>query len=199
MWMTPSVSNSQGNEYTRDRGQVGQERLTLTGQAAQWPTPSAALMNDAESPESWSARAQRLQEKHANGNGAGMPLTIMAKAWPTPNAHVIEHKRTPPIVDGTRQPTDPQISTADFAVHVFSSHLAPPTSDGLESLQSTPSTPLRLNPVFAEWLMGWPSQWTKAEPSASSASATALWRSRLQSQLSCLLGEQASPVERLAA
>ena len=41
LWMTPSVSNSQGNEYTRDRGQKGQERLTLTGQAAQWPTPAA--------------------------------------------------------------------------------------------------------------------------------------------------------------
>ena len=39
MWMTPSVSNSQGNEYTRDRGQPGMERLTLTGQAQQWTTP----------------------------------------------------------------------------------------------------------------------------------------------------------------
>jgi hypothetical protein len=31
--------------------------------------------------------------------------------------------------------------------------------------------------------MGWPSQWTKAEPSASSASATAWWRSRLHARL----------------
>ena len=41
LWMTPSVSNSQCDEYTRDRGQPGQERLTLTGQAQHWPTPRA--------------------------------------------------------------------------------------------------------------------------------------------------------------
>lgn len=256
-WMTPSVSYSQGNEYTRDRGEIGSERLTLTGQAAhwptprgtdgpkggpnqagskgdltlpsmaaQWPTPSAAVMNDAESPQSWRARAQRLKDKGINGNGAGLPLTIAAKAWPTPNAHVIEHKRTPPIVDGTRQPTDPQISTADYAVHVFPqtwptpnsrdhkgsdlpsrnggasvshaaeqgvfSHSSPQDPQMVAGLACSPSTrtsPLRLNPAFGEWLMGWPSQWTRAEPNASSASATALWRSRLQSQLSSLLGE----------
>lgn len=153
-WMTPSVSNSQGNEYTRDRGQEGAERLTLTGQANQWPTP---------------------------------------------NAHVIEHKRIPPIVDGTRQPTDPQISTADYAVHVFYSHPGQQTLNGPEFSASTPTLPRRLNPIFAEWLMGWPLQWTKAEPHASSALATESWRSALQQHLSCLLDEQASPVERLAA
>ena len=41
LWMTPSVSNSQGTEYTRDRGMPGLERLTLTGQAQRWPTPAS--------------------------------------------------------------------------------------------------------------------------------------------------------------
>lgn len=54
--------------------------------SAQWPTTSAAVMNDGESPETWHARAALLKEKHGNGNGAGLPLTVAAAQWPTPNA-----------------------------------------------------------------------------------------------------------------
>lgn len=54
------------------------------GAGMNWPTPSAALTNDQESPESWQARADRIKQKGINGNGAGMPLTVAAKAWPTP-------------------------------------------------------------------------------------------------------------------
>ena len=59
--MTPSVSNSQGNEYTRDRGQPGMERLTLTGQAQQWPTPAS---RDYRTPNS-----QSLQERGQGSKG----------------------------------------------------------------------------------------------------------------------------------
>lgn len=79
---------------------------------------------------------------------------------------------------------------SNFVAH--SSHLAQPIPNGQESSGSGLSAPRRLNPIFGEWLMGWPTQWTKAEPSASSALATELWRSQLQQQLSCLLGEQDS-------
>lgn len=64
-WMTPSVSNSQGNEYTRDRGQPGQERLTLTGQAQQWPTPAS---RDYRTPNS-----QSLQERGQGTKGEQLP------------------------------------------------------------------------------------------------------------------------------
>lgn len=70
------------------------------------------------------------------------------------------------------------------------SHPAPLTPDGQESSSTSPISPRRLSPIFGEWLMGWPSQWTKAEPSASSASATELYRSALQQRLSSLFGEQ---------
>lgn len=65
MWMTPSVSNSQGNEYTRDRGQAGMERLTLTGQAQQWPTPAS---RDYRTPNS-----QSLQERGQGTKGEQLP------------------------------------------------------------------------------------------------------------------------------
>lgn len=49
----------------------------------------------------------------------------------------------------------------------------------------------RLNPLFGEHLMGWPLDWTSThEHSASSASATELWRFKLQQHLSFLLGER---------
>lgn len=51
---------------------------------AMWPTPSAALTNDGEEPQTFLARQERLKEKGINGNGAGIPLTIASKMWPTP-------------------------------------------------------------------------------------------------------------------
>ncbi|MDA8444793.1 hypothetical protein [Paracidovorax valerianellae] len=60
-WMTPSVSNSQGNEYTRDRGMPGLERLTLTGQAQNWPTPAS---RDYRTPNS---EASQVSRTHTGG------------------------------------------------------------------------------------------------------------------------------------
>lgn len=77
---------------------------------------------------------------------------------------------------------------SNFVAH--SSHLAQPTPDGATSSSSGPSSPRRLSPIFGEWLMGWPLQWTKAEPSASNASATESYRCALQQQLSSLFDEQ---------
>lgn len=50
------------------------------------PTPNASVANDGEKAGTWLARAERLKEKHGNGNGAGMPLTIAVQLLPTPIA-----------------------------------------------------------------------------------------------------------------
>ena len=72
LWMTPSVSNSAGNAYTRDHGQEGQERPTLTGQTTHWQTPAAA---DA-------CRTGNY------GRGEGNPTFAEQTAqWPTPCAN----------------------------------------------------------------------------------------------------------------
>lgn len=73
------------------------------------------------------------------------------------------------------------------------SHPDPQTPDGATSSPAIPAARQRLNPVFVCWLMGWPSHWTRAEPISFGAQATASWRSRLQRDLSCLLGD--SPYE----
>lgn len=51
-----------------------------------WPTASASIANDGESPESWFERRERLKKTANNGNGAGVPLAIAATSWATPNA-----------------------------------------------------------------------------------------------------------------
>jgi len=40
-----------------------------------------------------------------------------SSGWPTPNSTIVDAKPNPPITSG-RKPTDPQISTADVAVHL---------------------------------------------------------------------------------
>lgn len=83
---------------------------------------------------------------------------------------------------------------ANFAAY---SPQAQQIRDGAQSSPSIPSSPRHLNPLFGAWLMGWPSAWVIAEPHASSALATALWRSKLRQELSNLC--DAPETERKAA
>lgn len=73
--------------------------LQLPAQSTQWPTPTAALMNDGEDPAQWQARADRLKAAGKNGNGAGMPLTVASAAWPTPSQRDGDARRAPTRAD----------------------------------------------------------------------------------------------------
>jgi len=174
-WATPDCNTS-----TYSNGKMGPN---IREQAANWPTPSAAVMNDGETPETWHARAATLKEKHGNGNGAGLPLTVAAVQWPTPMASDDGHKVTinsnqAGLIGASHQFMERQFSPQ-----------AQPTPPGQASSSTGPTSPRRLNPAFTEWLMGWPTGWTIAAPSASSAAATALWRHRLHLHLSALCAE----------
>jgi hypothetical protein len=153
--------------------------LMLPSAAAQWPTPNA------------------MDSEQAGGAGCiaagnrGHSLTSKVTEWPTPAARDYRSPNSEQhalVTGGGRKHMD-QLS--NFVAH--SSHLAQPMPDGPPSCESGPDSPppstKRLNPAFGEWLMGWPVGWTIAEPSASSASETALWRFALQQQLCNLLDE----------
>jgi hypothetical protein len=188
-WPTPrSTDGEKGGP--NQQGSKGD--LMLPSAAAQWPTPNAQISNDRETPASWHARAARTKE--ATGANNGLPLTVAATQWPTPTAR--DHKGGGNAV--TRPDGKSRMDMLDWRAEAFSRQDQPATA-GPTSSETTPNTPRRLNPIFAEWLMGWPSQWTKAEPSASSAWATALWRSTLQQHLSCLLAEPACEPQKKAA
>jgi hypothetical protein len=79
------------------RGGERSDEPLLYGQAQEvtrttWPTPNASVANDGEGPETWRKRQALLKEKGYNGNGAGVPLSIVAQEsqeaqanWPTAN------------------------------------------------------------------------------------------------------------------
>jgi hypothetical protein len=78
-WPTPKQSDANGVRMPDGKRCVG-----LNTVAGMWPTPSASLVNDGEDPENWQERQQRNLERHHNGNGMGMPLTMAAQMWATP-------------------------------------------------------------------------------------------------------------------
>lgn len=177
-WMTPSVSNSQGNEYTRDRGRPGQERLTLTGQAQQWPTPRGT-------------DGTKGGPNQAGSKGDLM-LPSAAAQWPTPasrdwkGANSVEHITT----NGTGRMHMDQLP--NFVEHQFYSHPVHSTLDGRPLSPTGRTLPRRLNPAFGCWLMGWPIWWTNPGLTNCVRSETESWRSALQQQLCSFFAEPES-------
>lgn len=171
--MTPSVSNSQGNEYTRDRGIPGQERLTLTGQAQNWPT-------------------QRATDGTKGGpNQAGSKGDLMlpsaAAQWPT---QASRDYRTPNSQASRNHTGGEQLP--NYVEHHFS-HPVLSTLDGRELSPTGRTLPRRLNPAFGCWLMGWPIWWTNPALTSCARSEMESYRCRLQWHLSSLCG--ALPLE----
>lgn len=190
MWMTPSVSNSQGNEYTRDRGQPGMERLTLTGQAQQWPTPRAT-------------DGTKGGPNQAGSKGDLM-LPSAAAQWPTPTASLVNDGEDPASWNARRQRTMertgngngmgmPLTQAAQQWPNFVEHHFSPQglmTADGQTSCKPPLGSPRRLNPAFACWLMGWPIWWTNPALTSCAKSAMVSYRSKLQLHLLSLCGGQ---------
>ena len=148
----PSGTMQSGVAYKLDK----LEPTTNESDGSAWPTPSASVVNDGESPETWFARRERLKAKKINGNGAGTPLTIASVAWPTPAARDWRGANGPEHMTRERPHMD---QLPNYVCHA--SHQAQTTSDdGNES-------PTRLNPLFVEWLMGMPIGWTGFAPLAT--------------------------------
>lgn len=111
------------------------EKVTLTAhqdsllaQAAMWPGPAAGNFNDGEDLASFDARKARQKEKHNNGNGMGDSLAIAAART---CASLPPSSPDRPIAGGSMSST------------------AGPNSN-------QPSAKRKLNPIFVEALMRWP-------------------------------------------
>ncbi|GKS87000.1 hypothetical protein AVMA1855_22630 [Acidovorax sp. SUPP1855] len=168
--MTPSVSNSQGNEYTRDQGMPGLERLTLTGQAQNWPTPTA---HDGRRP---SPDVKSTQAGNLSRDAAQWP-TPASRDYRTPNSQASQASRN--HSGGEQLP--------NFVEHHFS-HPVLSTLDGRALSPTARTLPRRLNPAFVCWLMGWPIWWTNPALTSCARSEMASYRCRLQQHLSNLCG-----------
>lgn len=105
------------------------EAPTIAAGFSYWPTPTASLTNDGESPESFVARQKRWEHKYYNST----PLTVAVKMYG-------------------------------------------PLAQATTGQQSQSTSGRRLNPLFVEWLMGFPAGWTACEPLETlSAQRKQLW------------------------
>lgn len=68
----------------------------------------------------------------------------------------------------------------------------PTTPDGPTSFSIAPTSRLRINPAFVCWLMGLPYAWTNIAHTSCDSAEMELYRSRLQQQLLCCLGDSDS-------
>jgi hypothetical protein len=181
-WPTPTSTNGGANSNRDERGNVGAD---LREASQNWPTPRATT----RAGDSGSA------QRHEQGPNPGLydmarEWTAPVSAWPTPASRDYRSPNAESYEDRGGGTKGEQLQ--NFVAHRFSSPPAQPIPDGPESSPPTRTSPLRLNPLFAAWLMGWPSTWTIAAPHASSALETESFRFRLRSALSSLLGAPGS-------
>lgn len=181
-WATPQARDLKGAD-SADSGNYQRKldsgyTIDLNSQAFNWPTPKAT-------------DGTKGGPNQAGSKGDLM-LPSAAAQWPTPAARDVKGANSAEhalVTGGGRKHMD---QLANFVEHSPSSPQAQQIPDGQESSQSTPTSRRRLNPMFGAWLMGWPCWWTNPGITNCAKSATESWRSRLQSDLSSLLGEQES-------
>lgn len=165
LWATPSVADLTGGHAAR--GGDRSEEMLLPGQARvlseNWPPPRAEDM-----------------EGVLNHPGAIDSLTGAARLWPTPEN-----------ADASRG-SDTHVRGNPTLLGASRSFLQGETTriDGEPSSAPGPSSPRQLNPVFVEWLMGWPLGWTDPG-SPLPATEWSRWLRHMRSSL-CTLGWEAA-------
>ncbi len=128
-----------------------------------------------------------------------------SSVWPTPAARDCKGANSADHLDnGTGRKHLDQLP--NFVEHLWSSPSVADTSVSFHQVHptyqagETSSHPRRnLNPLFVEWLMGWPPGWTLLAWTDFACSATALsaWKARMRSALLQLgLPVEAAPVQR---
>ena len=167
-WITPSAGDGQ-------RGGSITEAMTGTSLAQQvnslWSTPR-------------SSDGEKGSPNQAFGAG-GIPLAAQANQWPTPTSLNFDQSHQP----GNSYSYN---KTMELAETVSLRSILP---DHPISTVGEESSHIRrtLNPLFVEWLMGWPRGWTflALTPPASndcgcSATGLSAWKLRMRSALSSL-------------
>lgn len=128
-----------------------------------WPTPAAALLNDAESPETFMARAAYWAKEKGYFNST--PLTIavkMEKNCPTPHSNMTTGAGTQGRDGGMNIQTAVAEAQKDWPTPTCNDA----SNNGGPAQWERVTIPLnckaggRLNPSWVEQLMGWENGWT---------------------------------------
>jgi len=172
-WPTPTSADSRSSGgYNPSWGHGSTLTDVAVRQAAEthgqlWATPRAR--------EGGPDLAKGKRGRHQPRGSMSPSLTTQAVLWATPTARDVKGA----FGNHSRGGQDLPFQAREF--HSGPPRPATPT-DGAESSQ-----PMVLNPLFDEWLMGWPLGWTE-----STRSATASYRSWRRSHSSALRSALAS-------
>ena len=137
-----------------------------------FPTPTVVDLGNNKTIDEWEAWTDEQRAKHGNGNGHGASLSIEAqKLLPTPNTMDMLPARTGEALERTRKRGDMSRTTLttisnlrEAVVHSTSWGKFEPAIRQWETITGNPAPPPtipdgkdgqhRLNPQFAEWMMG---------------------------------------------
>ena len=154
MWPTPRVTDTQG------AGEHGDGGNDLRTEAEQWQMPGT---------DSFRSRGGEYVDEAGLDRQARMWRSPTSRDWKGESAESWRTRET-----GDLTPT--------LADKVLSLPLPTTPKDGQPSSESAPTSRRRLNPLFVEWLMGWPIGWTSLAPLGSGSPATESSRSRRRSR-----------------
>lgn len=181
LWYTPNVPNG-GRTLSAEATTTGmtpegrKQQVGLENQARLWSTPRAS-------------DAEKGGPNQAFGLGGGAPLPAQTANWATPTSLSYGDSHQP---GNSRN----QNINLDLAKALYS-RLAHP----IYQVGQTSSHPRRsLNPLFVEWLMGWPRGWTLLAWTDFACSATGLchYRQHMRSAFLRLALPPEAPPAQLA-
>lgn len=196
-WATPRCADWISSPLVAGR----EYRARLEDQVANWATPSATDAGRGGTiTEAMTGTSLTQQVNTWSGLAAKLAEKMAAVAWPTPAAR--DHK-------GTNSATHMEVSTGSmhldqlpkFVEHCFRLPSSPdqPIAGGAMSSTDSPnsnqpSVKRRLNPIFVEALMRWPTGLSGFERPAM---ALTLWRQRQLSFLSALFSASDEPAQQM--
>jgi hypothetical protein len=168
-WATPRASDSEKGGPNQSFGEGG--GIPLPSQAAMWPTPRAG--------HGGPDRARRDNGK------PNTTLETSVAMWSTPRAHEVGQY--------TRDHGDPTKQRPSLTGQAFSHQDPTISTDGEPSSKERRT----LNPLFVEWLMGWPPGWTGWTACACSETVLSAWRRDMRCALLALALPHAGPPAQL--
>lgn len=209
-WHTPTTMAAKGVEYQRQAD--GSNLAILSGQAQQWATPDANALERTNRSDSLGAAirptlalaAAQWSTPQTPSGGRSVSAEVVESRGKTENGKrqvglesEVRHWATPTSSENSNRTTKMAPTHGNGHGIVLAGQAADMTTslrpvlstiDGRELSPTARTLRRRLNPAFACWLMGWPIWWTNPAITNSVKLETELWRSKLQLQLSRLLG-----------